>query len=432
MSNKPPAPADPSRRRILQTTGIALAGGAAASLVGAASCRNEGTAVAQTSARTQGPVHLPRVLAPTEREREEAPAPLPPEQRVGLAVVGLGRLTLEEILPALTQSKLCRLAALVSGDRAKAANVAAQYGLKASAIYDYGTYDRIRDDKAIDAVYIVLPNGMHAEYTVRAAEANKHVLCEKPMANSVGECEQMIDACQKHGRKLMVAYRMQYEPYNREIIRMARAGELGKLKGFSASNCQNQGDPNQWRLKRSLAGGGALPDVGIYCLNAARYITGEEPTAVQAMSYSTPDDPRFREVEEQVHFMLRFPSGVHASCDTSYGSHESKRYRVTGERGWVDLDPAFSYNGQRMRIGQQREGASQEQVEERRLEAKNQFALEMDHFASRIRDNRTPHTPGEEGLQDMRIIAAIYEAAATGKVVNLAPPKGELRGPPPG
>ena len=212
-----------SRRTLLKTTGAALAGTAAYAVLG--SCQRQGVAAAQES--NSAPVRLPRLFAPSEREGEEAPAPLAWKQRVGFAVVGLGRLALEQILPAMAESKMCRLSALVSGDRAKAANVATQYGVKDTAIYDYKTYDKLRDDSAVDVVYIVLPNGMHAEYTVRAAQAGKHVLCEKPMANSVVECDQMIDACAKADRKLMIAYRMQYEPYNREIIRMAKAGELG-------------------------------------------------------------------------------------------------------------------------------------------------------------------------------------------------------------
>lgn len=229
----------------------------------------------------------------------------------------------------------------------------------------------------------------------------------------------MIDACAKANRKLMIAYRMQYEPYNREVIRMARAGELGKLKAFTSSNGQNQGDPQQWRLKKALAGGGALPDVGIYCLNAARYISGEEPIEVQAIQYSTPDDPRFREVEEQVHFNLRFPSGFIASCMTAYGTHSTKDYRLLGSNGWARLDPAYPYRGQSLHVARKREGTESEEVVERRLTAKNQFALEMDHMAACVRNDKKPRTPGEEGMQDMKIIAAIYEAAQSGSIVKL-------------
>jgi predicted dehydrogenase len=229
----------------------------------------------------------------------------------------------------------------------------------------------------------------------------------------------------------MIAYRMQYEPYNRELIRLARSGALGKLKTMLASNGQAQGDAQQWRLKKALSGGGALPDVGIYCLNAARYVSGEEPIEVQAIQYSTPGDPRFSEVEEQMNFSLRFPSGFTASCFTSYGCHDSKRFRVMGSLGWAELDPAFPYAGQAMRLARKREGAATEEIVQPRLEAKNQFALELDHLAECVALGRKPRTPGEEGLQDLRIIAALYEAAQNGRTIQLpsVPGLDAFRGP---
>jgi len=241
----------------------------------------------------------------------------------------------------------------------------------------------------------------------------------------------MIRACAEAKTKLMIAYRMQSEPYNREVIRLARTGALGKLKSFIASNGQAQGDPGQWRLKKALAGGGALVDVGIYCLNAARYISGEEPIEVQALQSSTANDPRFAEVEEQVNFSLRFPPGFSASCHTSYGCHDSKMYRIMGSLGWAELDPAFPYAGQVMRVAQKRADDQAEAITEPRLPAKNQFALELDHLASCVLENRVPHTPGEEGMQDMKVIAAIYEAAASGGTVKLGPIAGldPFRGP---
>lgn len=417
-----------SRRRLLHTTGAVSVAGAA-SMLGACS---RGTLARPEESAGSAPVKLPPLFATTEREQNEMPAPLPWDKRIGFAVVGLGRLALEQILPAFAESKLAKPVALVSGDRAKAQRVAEQYGVPQKSIYDYAGFDRLRDDASVDVVYIVLPNGMHAEYTVRAAKALKHVLCEKPMANSVAEGERMIEACKAAKRQLMIAYRMQYEPYNREIIRLARGGDLGKLKGLLASNCQNQGDRQQWRLKRQLAGGGALPDVGIYCLNAARYITGEEPIEVQAMQFSTPNDPRFVEVEEQMSFTLRFPSGFLASCITSYGAHDSKRYRLMGETGWVELDPAFPYAGQSMRIGRKRPDSDIEDLSQPKIQARNQFALELDHMASCVRKNQQPRTPGEEGLQDLRIMAALYEAARTGTSIRLAAIAGRdaFRGPP--
>jgi predicted dehydrogenase len=395
-----------SRRQALKA-GIVLTGAA-------------GTlASARAGAAPAGAIKLPPLLGPGERESDTVQAPLPPENRIGFAVVGLGRLALQQILPAFGASKLCRPVALVSGDRAKATTVAAEYGIDAASIYDYRTFDRLADNEKVHVVYVVLPNSMHAEFSVRAMQAGKHVLCEKPMATSAKDCEKMIAVSEKTNRRLMVAYRLQYEPYNREAIRLARAGELGKLKEFSSLNGQMQGDPQQWRLKKALAGGGSLPDVGIYCINAARYLSGEEPTDVFGMLTSTPNDPRFKEVEEQADFTLRFPSGLVASCTSSYGFHDSKRFRLVGTTGWAELDPAFPYQGQSLRIGRHLPSPDAEVAEMRRFEPKNQFALEMDHMATCVRENRKPHTPGEEGLQDQRIIEAIYESARAGRIVKM-------------
>ena len=174
-------------------------------------------------------------------------------------------------------------------------------------IYNYENYDSIKNNPEVDVIYIVLPNGMHAEYTVRGLQAGKHVLCEKPMANTPAECQQMIDAGHKADRKLMVAYRCRYEPYNHEAIRIARSGELGPTQMILADAGFRIGDPKQWRLNKQMAGGGSMMDIGIYALNAARYLTGEEPTEVNAMIYSTPGDPRFKEVEEHVTFPAAIP-----------------------------------------------------------------------------------------------------------------------------
>jgi predicted dehydrogenase len=414
-----------SRRGLLRNTGAALAGGALAHVISACAHAASGSGGASETRKVGA---QPSPGAPSSA----VPGALPVEQRVRFAIVGLGKLSLGELLPAFANCRFSRPTALVSGDRAKAESIAKQYGLSPSHIYDYASFDRLRDDDQVDVVYVVLPNSMHAEFTIRAANAGKHVLCEKPMANSVDECRQMIEACQKAQRQLMVAYRMQYEPFNREAIRMARNGELGTLKNFVSSNCQMEHKPDEWRLKRALAGGGPLPDVGIYCLNAARYLSGEEPIEVSAILQKRTDDPRFREVEEQIDFTLRFPSGFVASCATSYNAYSSKSYRLIGEKAWVDLDPAYSYRGQRMRVARAADDGS-EQLIEPQIQPQNQFSLEMDHMAQCVLQSRRPHTPGEEGLQDMRLIAAIYAAAESGKLVKLAAADGldAFRGPPP-
>jgi predicted dehydrogenase len=375
-------------------------------------------------------IELPPTAASTE-VIDQIPGPGDaPENRVGFAIVGLGHLSLERILPAFGRTRHCRPVALVSGDRAKAQKAAAQYGIDADSIYDYAGFDRIAQNPKVQAVYVVLPNSMHAEYTMRAARAGKHVLCEKPMATSSADCRRMIDACNTAGVKLMIAYRSQYEPMSRAVVEMVKQGRLGTLKEFISTNSQNMGDPGQWRLHRALSGGGAMPDVGIYCLNAARFMSGEEPTEVVAWMHSPPGDPRFAEVEETMHFMLRFPSGFQATCHTSYGAHKSQMLRLLGSDAWVEMDPAYAYEGLRLRSSRVVDG--QERVEQPGIGEKDQFALEMDHMALCLRTNREPLTGGAEGLQDMRITEAIYESArADGKAVKLQAPAGPTRGPDP-
>ena len=378
------------------------------------------------------PVELPPLHAPTERHAEGPPNPHPPDARVGFAVVGLGRLSLEEILPAFGKAKFARPAALVSGDPDKAKRVARQYGIPETSVYDYAGFDRVRDDAGVQAVYVVLPNGMHEEYVTRAAAAGKHVLCEKPMANTPAEAERMVAACGKANRKLMIAYRMQYEPHHRWLTAEARGGRFGGLKLLTADNGQNEVNRPVWRHDRKLAGGGALPDVGIYCLSFFRYVTGEEPVEVTAQLDSTPGDPRFKEVEESVRFQLKFPSGVLATATTGYGHHALRAGRVVGETGWASLENAFAYTGVRL-VTSRSEGKA-ELVTHHDLGQPDQFARELDHMARCVHDNVRPHTPGEEGLQDQRLVAAIYAAAETGRKVTLPAVAGKdaFRGPAPG
>lgn len=339
--------------------------------------------------------------------------PEPPGRKLGWAIVGLGSLSIHQILPAFAECEKSKVVALVSGHPEKANKLALRYGVDPKNIYNYQNYDSIRDNPAVDIIYIVLPNGMHAEYTIRGFEAGKHVLSEKPMANTPAECQSMIDAGRKADRKLMVAYRCRYEPVNREAIRMARSGELGPTQVILADHGFNMGDPKQWRLNKALAGGGSMMDIGIYSLQAARYLTGEEPTEINAMIFNSPGDVRFKEVEETINFQLRFPSGVQANCTSSYGYAGQNHYRVVGTEGWFELEPATSYTGLRMRI---RRG---QELEEPDLAERNHFALEMDHMSGCVMDNKEPLTPGEEGLRDLTIMAAIYEAARTGKTVKM-------------
>src|SRR5262245_54931047 len=202
---------------------------------------------------------------------------------LGFAPVGIGRLSIGQLLPAFSNCKLARPVALVSGHPDKANAQARQYGIDPKNIYNYENFDTIKDNPAVDVVYVVLPNSMHAEYTIRAAKAGKHVLCEKPMANSVADCQAMIDACNTANRKLMIAYRLHYEPITKQAIELARSADaVGTIKQITAEGGFNIGDPTQWRLNRKLAGGGSLMDIGIYALNAVRYLSGQEPSELSA------------------------------------------------------------------------------------------------------------------------------------------------------
>jgi predicted dehydrogenase len=432
IPNGPKAVSDPdgqnsdeiklSRRRFIATSGVGVLG---AEWLGERSVLGEAQAASgsglQQSAKLPAPIKLPRIQAETERETGDLPNPFNREQRLGFAIVGLGHLALEQILPAFGQSKRCKPVALVSGDPDKARRVADQYSIDPKNLYNYTTYDRIKDNPEVDIIYIVLPNSMHAEYTIRGAQAGKHILCEKPMATTVKESEQMIAACKQANKKLMIAYRIQYEPHNRAAMEAVRGREIGKITAMTLNNGQNQGgDLNQWRLKKALSGGGSLPDVGVYCLNTARFLTGEEPHRIVATTYTTPNAPRFKEVEETVSWTMQFPSGVQANCAASYGWHQTQFYRVLGSDAMLDLSPAFSYAGIRMHVN--RKSPTNPQVEQQTelvFSDKQQFALEMDHMAECVVQNKTPYTPGEEGLQDMRLMAAIYEAARTNRAVKM-------------
>lgn len=339
--------------------------------------------------------------------------PDPPGKKLGWAIVGLGSLSIHQILPAFAKCEKSKVVALVSGHPDKANKLAQRYGVDSKNIYNYENYDSLKNNAEIDVIYIVLPNGMHAEYTVRGLQAGKHVLTEKPMANSPAECQQMIDAARKADRKLMVAYRCRYEPYNQEAIRITRSHELGPTQMILADAGFPIGDPNQWRLNKKMAGGGSLMDIGIYALNAARYLTGEEPKEVNAMIYSTPGDPRFTEVEEHVSFQLRFPSGVLANCTSSYGYFHQSHYRVMGTEARLCLDPATWYSG--LRLWTERDNI----IEQRDLPEVDHFAAEMDHMSDCVQANKQPLTPGEEGLRDLTIMHAIYEAARSQKTMPL-------------
>lgn len=332
------------------------------------------------------------------------------QKKIGYCIIGLGRIA-DHHLRGIAQGSTSTVTGLVSGHRDKAEKIAAQYGVPTSSIYSYEDIERIRDNKAIDAVIVCLPNSMHAEYTTRSAKAGKHVLCEKPMAVSVAECEEMIAACKAANVKLMIAYRLHYEPLTLKTIKMIRDGEIGKVEAIDSANGFNIA-PNEWRSTKALGGGGPLMDVGIYSLNATRYLTGEEPVAFTAVA-STPDhDGRFQGVEENLAWTMKFPSGAVASCTTTYGASMPGYYKVFGSKGWLEVDE-FGYQGLHLTANYRNDrNAPATKIDERNPELDpKQFTRQVDHFSRCIRENRTPDTPGKEGLKDMQHIQSIYKAA---------------------
>src|SRR5258706_8014977 len=336
------------------------------------------------------------------------------QKKIGFCVVGIGSLAKNQIIPALASTQNAKLVALVSGHAAeKTPPIVEKFKLNPKYVYNYDNYDSLKDNPEIDVVYVVLPNSMHAEYTIRALKAGKHVLCEKPMANTIEDCQQMIDAAKAANKKLMIGYRLRHEPFNMKAIELLRGGELGKIKNIDAGAGFNIGDPTQWRLNRKMAGGGSMMDIGIYAQNACRYLSGEEPVEVTAMTYSTPGDVRFKEVEETMLFTLRFASGLLATCTSSYGFGVN-RYRVTCEKGMVESEPFLSYKDLRLFAKMPGKREREEIV----LEPKDHFGSEMDFFAQCIREGREPRTPGEEGLRDMKVITALYESARSGRAIK--------------
>ncbi len=356
-------------------------------------------------------VLMPRAFAQTIASPYQPTTP--GGKKIRYCIVGLGRISLDHFMPATRQSTLTEVTALVSGHPEKARQNAAKYNVPTGSIYTYENFDEIRNNPNIDAVYIALPNSMHAEYTIRAAKAGKHVLCEKPMCTSVEDAKAMIAACAAANRKLMIAYRCQLEPTNLRAIELIRNGTIGKVQAIESANGFNI-SPGEWRLNRKLAGGGPLMDVGIYSLNACRYLTGEEPAAISAYGSVIDQDGRFSEVEENVSWTMKFPSGIVASCNTTYGGDMDGYYKVHGSRGWLMMYPAFGYQG--LHLTAEADGARKGDPDVKIDEPEKQrdpwqFARQADYFATCIDSNLTPKMSGEEGLRDMQYMQQIYKSA---------------------
>jgi glucose-fructose oxidoreductase len=326
------------------------------------------------------------------------------------AVIGLGHITQAAMLPAFKHAaRNSVLAALVSGEKKKLQQLGRRYRVSRTCGYD--DVDELFGSGEIDAVYIALPNDMHKEYTVRAARAGLHVLCEKPMAVTVSECEEMIRATREANVKLMIAYRLHFERANLEAAQMARTGKIGDLRFFS-SDFSMQVTEDNIRLKQAR-GGGPLYDIGIYCMNAARYCFGEDPIEVWATATRS-GDRRFREVDETVAAVMRFEDERVATFTCSFGAADRSTYTVTGTKGSITMDPAYEYAvglGYEMKVG--------ERKQKKKFGKSDQFAPELLYFSDCVLNNRDPEPSGEEGLADIRIIEGMHRSISNGRWVAL-------------
>lgn len=325
-------------------------------------------------------------------------------KKLGVALVGLGNYATRQLAPALLETNFCELRGIVTGTPSKIYQWKKNYYLKDHQIYHYDNFDSIANNDEIDIVYVVLPNNMHKEFTLRAFEAGKHVICEKPLAMNAQEAAEMVAAGKKANRELFVGYRLHYEPHHQEAIRLCRKEAFGKIKFFEGGFGFRIGNPNQWRLKKEY-GGGALMDVGIYVIQAARYTTGQEPIAVTAREFKT-DPVKFNEVDELITWQMDFPKGVVANCTTTFSASTNHMY-VAAEKGFIRVSPAYGYGG----VG----GHTRKSKFD--FPQVNQQALQMDGIANSL-INGVPHlnVGGEEGLRDMKIIDAIFESTkANGK-----------------
>ena len=327
-----------------------------------------------------------------------------------VAIMGLGGYG-NRVADAMESCKRARLTGVISGTPSKIKDWQGRFNIPVNNCYNYENFDRIKDNPEIDAVYVITPNGLHHDEVIRVAKAGKHVICEKPMALNAKEGEEMIDACKNANVKLLVGYRMHFEPKTLEIIRMRKDGELGKILFFQGLSGFAIGDPNQWRLNRQLAGGGSLMDIGIYAINGARYMVGEEPVWVTAEETKNNPD-KFKEgVDETIQFQLGFPGGAVASCLSTYAMNNLDRFFVNGEKGFAELQPATGYGPIKGRTnkGELNQPHTTHQT------------VQMDEMAAIILEGKKPIVPvdGEEALKDLKIIDAIYLAVKTVKKIDL-------------
>ena len=340
-------------------------------------------------------------------------------KRLRVAVVGLGHFAQAAVLPALRNSRNAELVALVSGGTDKLRVLGDRYRVPTDARVGYAHMDRLLEADRVDAVYVALPNDLHADAVIRAARHGCHVICEKPLAPSVEECEAMIDACDRAGVKLMVAYRLHFEAANLTAVDTVTRGELGEPRIFDSVFTMQVREGDVRVQPRS--GAGPLFDLGVYCINAARYLFRDDPVQVGAMAMTHRGDPRFEHVEETIAATLRFPGDRVASFVASFGAADRARYEVVGTEGSLALENAYEYAADVMSLEVQR-GAKKKT---RKFKKRDQIAAEIEYFARCVRDGIDPEPSGLEGLNDVRIMLAIHEAARTGRTVAIATEEGD-------
>jgi predicted dehydrogenase len=350
------------------------------------------------------------LLAAVERQPASAGVNIGNAAILRVAIMGLGSYG-TRVAEAMQSCKKAKLTGLISGTPSKISAWRAQYNIPEKNCYNYDNFDSIKNNPDIDAVYVITPNALHHDQVIRLAKAGKHVICEKPMAINAREGAEMVQACQAANVKLLVGYRMHFEAKTVEIINMRNRGEFGKVLFFEGLSGFTIGDPNQWRLNRSLSGGGAMMDIGIYSVNGARYMIGEEPIWVSAQETKT-NAQKFKEgIDETTTFQLGFPSGAIASCLSTYSMNNLDRFFLNGEKGYAELQPATGYGPieGRTHHGELTQPHITHQT------------VQMDEMAGIILENKTPlvAVDGEEGLKDLKIIDAIFEAVKSGKKITL-------------
>lgn len=327
-----------------------------------------------------------------------------------VAILGLGSYG-TRVADAMQSSTRAKLVGAISGTPAKLKEWQSKYGIPEKNCYNYENFDNLKNNPDIDAVYVITPNALHKPQAIRVAKAGKHVICEKPMALNAAEGQEMVDACKKANVKLLVGYRMHFEPKTLEIIRMRKAGELGKTLFFQGLCGFQIGDPTQWRLDKKLAGGGSLMDIGIYAVNGARYMVGEEPVWVTAQEVKT-DPVKFKEgVDETITFQLGFPSGAIASCLSTYSMNNLDRFFLNGSKGFAEMQPSTGYGPIKAR-------SNKGEIEFPHV---THQTVQMDEMSDIILKGKKPEVPvdGEEGVKDLKIMDAIVEAVKSGKKVPL-------------